>query len=319
MIGEREIFYLRDEVANAVLDLGEQNNRVVFVSANVMSSCRVGDSKKRFPDRVFEVGIAEQTMVSFAAGLAKEGLKPYIFTMAPFMSMRACEQVRTDVAYNKLDVKMFAPYAGVSGGISGATHWAIEDCAIMGGIPKITILEPSDPVQAQKMVLATETWDGPVYMRIGIEGVPQIYSDDYDFKIGKADTIIDGEDGTFICSGVTVKYAIEASSRILKECGKKIRVIDMHTIKPIDRDAVLKAAKTNNVVVAQDHNTIGGLGSMVASVIVESGCQTRFKVLGIPDDFVVMGHAPYLYHKYAYDSEGLYVAMCELLDKEDAT
>lgn len=315
MVSEKEnkIFYLRDEVAKAVLEIGERNNRVVFVSANVMSSCRVGDSKNKFGNRAFEVGIAEQTMVSFAAGLAREGLKPYVFTMAPFMSMRACEQVRTDVAYNNLDVKMFAPYAGVSGGISGATHWAIEDCAIMSGIPNITVLEPSDPIQAQKMVQATEHWEGPIYMRIGIEGVPQIYTDEYDYKIGKADTVLEGNDGAFICSGVTVKYAIEAATRINKMYGKKIMVIDMHTIKPIDKDAILRAIKTNNVVVAQDHNIVGGLGSMVASVIAQSGCSTNYKVLGIPDEFVVMGHAPFLYNKYAYDSDGLFNAMCEFI------
>lgn len=308
-----KVYYLRDAVGNAVIDLGEKNNKVALVSANVMCSCKVSKALDKYPERVFNVGIAEQSMISFAAGLAKEGLIVYAFTMAPFMSMRACEQVRTDIAYNNLNVKMFAPYAGVSGGISGATHWAIEDCAIMNGISGMTVLEPSDPVQARQMVLASENFDGPLYMRIGIEPVPKIYSEDYKYEIGKASYVIDGEDGAFICSGITVKYAIEASKRIYMEFGKNIMVIDMHTIKPIDKSAVLNAVRTGNVIVAQDHNIIGGLGYMVATVLAESGSGINFKILGLPDHFVIMAHAPYLYHKYGYDDEGLYAEMKKMI------
>lgn len=310
------VYYLRNEVGDAVIELGERNNKIVFVSANVMSSCKVSNAIDKFPDRVFTVGIAEQNMISFAAGLAEEGLIAYAFTMAPFMSMRACEQVRTDVAYNNLNVKMLAPYAGVSGGISGATHWGIEDCAIMSGISGMTVLEPSDPVQARQMVFATEKYDGPVYMRIGIEPVPQIYSEDYRYEIGKANYVLDGDDGAFICSGITVKYAMEASKRIYRDSGKNIMVIDMHTIKPIDKDAVLQAARTGNVIVAQDHNIIGGLGYMVAAVIAENGRGIDFKILGLPNRFVTMAHAPFLYHKYGYDDEGLYVEMSKMLNNK---
>ncbi len=315
-MNENRNCYLRDAVGNAILNIGEKNKKIVLVSANVMSSCRVREAIDKYPERVFEVGIAEQDMISFAAGLSKEGFNVYTFTMAPFMSMRACEQVRTDISYNNLNVKMIAPYAGVSGGISGATHWAIEDCAIMSGIPGITILEPSDPLQAKMMIEETENYQGAIYMRIGIEPVFHIYNDNYNYQIGKADYVRNGEDGTFICSGVTVKYAIEAADRIRVEYGKNIRVIDMHTIKPIDKDAVIKAIRTENIIVAQDHNVVGGLGYMVANVIAESGCGVNFKILGIPDEFVTMAHAQFLYHKYGYDADGMYWEMKKMLKIE---
>lgn len=305
--------YLRDAVKNAVMSLIDEENKIVFVSADVMSSCRILEAMKKYPQRVFNVGIAEQNMMSFSAGLAKEGLIPFVFTMAPFMSMRACEQVRTDVAYNHLNVKMIAPYAGVSGGISGATHWAIEDCAIMSAIPGIAILEPCDATQTKKMIESSAKYEGPVYMRIGIEGVPDIYTDEYDYHIGKANVVNEGQAGAYICSGITVKYALQAAERIYKEYGKRIMVIDMHTIKPIDVEAVSIAAGTGNVIVAQDHNIVGGLGNMIAMVIAEKGYACKFKVIGIPDKFVMMGHAPFLYHKYGIDAEGLYISMKDML------
>lgn len=309
-----KVFYLRDAVGAAVMSIADDNDQVVFVSANVMSSCRVLESVNKFPKRAFNVGIAEQNMISFSAGLAREGLIPFAFTMAPFMSMRACEQVRTDIAYNNLNVKMIAPYAGVSGGISGATHWSIEDCAIMSGIPEMTILEPSDSVQAKKMIEASADYKGPIYMRIGIEPVPAIYSEEYDYRIGKADILVEGDAGAYICSGIIVKYAIEASKRIYSETGKKIMVVDMHTIKPIDQQVVCRAAQTGNVIVAQDHNIVGGLGYTVASVIAEAGIGVNYKILGIPDKFVVMAHAPFLYHKYGLDADGLYISMIRMLN-----
>lgn len=308
-----EKYYLRDAISSSVLAHAQNNKNICFVSANVMSSSRVLESIKLFPERAFNVGISEQEMISFSAGLAQEGFTPFVFTMAPFMSMRACEQVRTDIAYNNLNVRMIATYAGVSGGISGATHWGIEDCAIMRGIPGITVLEPCDPIQAKKMIDALEYYKGPVYIRIGVEPVPNLYDEDISYEIGKANTIMEGDDGAFISSGVLVKYAIMAAQRIEKETGKKIMVIDMHTIKPVDCDAVKKAAKTKKMIVIQDHNIIGGLGDAVASVLVQSGIGIKFRCIGIPDKFIVMAHAPFLYKKYGMDEEGVYSSMMEIL------
>lgn len=305
-------FFLRDVLGGYLKELGEKDRRVAMVTADLMGTCRTRSFVEAFPERSFNVGIAEQNMVSFAAGLAQEGLIPYAFTMAPFLSMRACEQCRTDVAYAGLNVRLMGTYAGYSGGISGATHWALEDVAIMSSIAGMTVLEPSDPIQAKRMMDATLEYSGPIYMRSSVEPVYSIYGDDYQYEIGKASIPRDGDDGAIICSGVVVKYAVEAAELLEKHHGKKIRVVDMHTIKPLDEEAVLSAAKTGRVIVAQDHNIIGGLGYMVAAVLAQHGCATRFKMLGAPDAFIPMAHAGYLYHKYGYDTEGLVAAMLDM-------
>ena len=307
--------FLREVIGKYMVELGKKDARVTIVNADLMGTCRNRMFNEVFPDRSFNVGIAEQNMVSFAAGLAHEGFTPFTFSMAPFISMRACEQCRTDVAYSNLNVRLIATYAGVSGGISGATHWSIEDCAIMCAMPNMIVMEPSDPVQVRKMLDVSLEHNGPIYIRSSVEPVPSIYDDDYQYEIGKASTVVEGDDGAFICSGVVVKYAIKAAQIIRKKRGKKIRVVDMHTIKPIDSDSVVKAAMTGAIVVAQDHNTIGGLGCGVASVLTENGIGIKFRSIGIKDEFSAMAHAPYLYHKYGLDEEGLEKAMLELLSK----
>ena len=297
--------FLRDVIGKYMAELGDKSDRIVMVNADLSGTCRNGSFVEKFPERAFNTGIAEQNMVSFAAGLAYEGFIPYIFSMAPFLSMRACEQVRTDVAYGKKNVKMIGVYAGVSGGISGATHWAIEDVGIMQAIPGITILEISDAVQARKILDLSVNYEGPMYIRCGVEPTEDIYNDSEKFEIGGSKTVIDGDDGAFLCSGVVVQEAIEAAREIKEETGKSIRVVDMYSIKPIDRDAVISAAKTGRVVVAQDHNIYGGLGQIVGEVIAKEGIKTEFVNPGILDRFDVMAHAPYLYKKYGYDKEGL--------------
>lgn len=306
-------YFLRDIMGAYMSTLGEKNKKVVIVNADLSGTSRNKDFVKNFPQRSFNVGIAEQNMISFAAGMAHEGFIPFAFSMAPFITMRACEQNRSDVAYGNLDVRLIGSYAGVSGGISGATHWGIEDCAIMSCMGNMKVLEPSDPVQACKMLDATLSCHGPIYIRVSVEPTISLYNDDYNYEIGKASIVKDGTDGAFICSGITVKYALEAALSIQKRCGKNIRVIDMHTIKPIDRDSVISAAETGRIIVAQDHTQIGGLGAVVSSVLSEEGLNPRYKNIGIPDYFVPMAHATYLYHKFGYDKEGLENAMIKLL------
>lgn len=308
-----KLYFLRDVLGEYLNELGNKNDKVVVVNADLMGTCRNGQFVKTYPDRAFNVGIAEQNMISFSAGLAHEGYIPYAFSMAPFISMRACEQCRTDVAYGNLTVRLISAYAGVSGGISGATHWGIEDVAIMGAIPNMVVMEPCDPIQAIRMLEATLEYNGPIYIRSSVEPVKAIYTEKYKFKIGKASIARKGNDGTFICSGITVKYAVEAAEKIKKDIGKQIRVLDMHTIKPIDKMAVIEAAKTKNVIVAQDHNRIGGLGYAVAEVIAEERLAVNFLNLGIPDQFFPMAHAPYLYHEFKLDAEGLYGEMKKLI------
>ncbi|MGF6991091.1 transketolase [Lachnospiraceae bacterium PF1-21] len=306
-------FFLRDILGGHMVELGKKDKSVVVVNADLKGTCRNGVFEKEFPERAFNVGIAEQNMVSFAAGLAHEGFKPYTFSMAPFISMRACEQCRTDVAYGNLNVRLVATYSGVSGGISGATHWSMEDCAIMTAMPNMVVLEPSDPRQAKMMIERTLAYQGPIYIRSSVEPVPSIYKDDYSFEIGKASIARDGSDGAFICSGITVKYALEAARRIAEDSNKNIRVVDMHTIKPIDRKAIISAAMTGVIVVAHDHNKIGGLGYAVSEVLAEEGLAVKYANVGIADEFVAMAHAPYLYQKYGLDADGLYVKMSEMI------
>lgn len=302
-------FFLRDVMGAYLVDLAKKDSRVVMVTADLAGTCRVKSFVQNFPDRSFNMGIAEQNMVSFSAGLAHEGYMPFALSMAPFIVLRACEQCRTDVAYANLDVRLIGPYAGYSGGISGATHWALEDVAIMSSMGGMMVLEPSDPIQAKRMMDAMLTYHGPIYLRSTVEPVYSIYDETYQYEFGKASVPVKGDDGAFICSGVVVKYAIEAAECIFRDSGRKIRVVDMHTIKPLDRDAVLDAAKTGRIVVAQDHNIIGGLGYAVAALLAENGCTIKFKMLGAPDKFIPMAHPEYLYHKFGYDKDGLVSAM----------
>lgn len=307
--------FLRNVIGEYMSELGQKNDKVVVVNADLAGTCRNKDFLQKFPERAFNVGIAEQNMVSFAAGLAHEGFIPYAFTMAPFASMRACEQWRTDVVYAGLPVRLMATYAGLSGGISGATHWAMEDVAIMTGIPELTVLEASDPIQAKRMLDFSLVYEKPLYIRSSVEGVRNIYDENYKFELGKASIPRKGNDGAIICSGVVVQYALETAERIFEKTGENIRVVDMHTIKPIDRNAIIDAAKTGRILVVQDHNVIGGLGSIVATVIAEEGLSVKFKNVGIPDKFVAMAHAPYLYHEFGYDSEGIENNIFQLMEK----
>ena len=306
--------FLRDVLGGFMQNIGKQDEKVVVVNADLMGTCRNRSFVESYPERSFNVGIAEQNMISFAAGLAHEGYKPYTFSMSPFISMRALEQCRTDVSYAGLDVRFMATYAGVSGGISGATHWSLEDCGIMCSIPDMTVVEVCDEVQAKKLLERSLTYSGPIYIRSSVEPVIGVYDNSYNYEIGRADTIVQGNDGAFICAGVTVKYAVKAAENIAQNHGKKIRVIDMHTIKPVDRKVVVEAASTGHIVVAHDHNVIGGLGTQVGQVLAEEGIGVKFANLGIPDHFEPMAHAPYLYHKFGIDTEGLEKAMLGLME-----
>lgn len=307
--------FLRNIIGSYMSALGSINEKVVIVNADLAGTCRNKDFIEKYPNRAFNTGIAEQNMVSFGAGLASEGFIPYVFSMAPFLTMRACEQCRTDVAYGKRNVRMIGVYAGVSGGISGATHWAIEDCGIMTAMPGVAVFEICDANQARRLLDYSLEFDGPMYIRSSVEPVKDIYDENVPVMSGGSNIVRAGDDGAFLCAGVVVQFALEASERILMETGKRIRVVDMYSIKPIDKKAVISAAKTGKVVVAQDHNIIGGLGSLVSLIIAEEGIATKFVNLGINDRFVAMAHAPFLYHKFGYDSDGLYFAMMKLLNK----
>ena len=305
--------FLRNVIGEYMTTLGEKDSRVVVVNADLSATCRNKGFVEQFPDRAFNMGIAEQTLVSFATGLASEGFLPYAFSMAPFLSMRACEQCRTDVAYGNQNVRLMSVYSGVSGGISGATHWGMEDCGIMTSIPGITVFEVSDASQAKKLMDFTLNFSGPVYIRITVEPTQDIYDDSIAVKAGGSQLARGGNDGAILCSGVVVQHALEAADLIRQETGKGIRVVDLYSIKPVDEDAVLSAAETGNIIVAQDHNIFGGLGSMTSSVLARNGISVKLKVMGITDQFVPMAHAPYLYKQFGIDAVGLKTAMIELM------
>ena len=306
--------FLRNIIGEYMTVLGKKNDKVVVVNADLSGTCRNVNFTRLYPERSFNTGIAEQNMVAFAAGLACEGFIPYVFSMAPFLTMRACEQCRTDVAYGNRNVRLIGVYAGVSGGISGVTHWALEDCGIMSSIPGVSVFEVSDACQAKKLLDYTLSFEGPIYIRTTVEPTRNIYSNEIDIRLGGSKIVIDGNDGAFLCAGVVVQFAIEASKRIRIETGKRIRVVDMYSIKPLDKEAVISAAKTGNVIVAQDHNVIGGLGSLVATVIAEEGIAVKFRIIGIPDRFVAMAHVSYLYKQFGLDVDGLKKAMLNLVN-----
>ncbi len=304
---------LRDMVGKCLVSLGERYPDMVIVSADVDTSSRVGGFKDRFPERAYNVGIAEQNLMSFSAGLAMEGFIPFTFTFAPFASMRCCEQVRTDICYSNLPVRILGNGAGYSNGISGCTHCALEDVAIMTSFGNMTVIEPGDPFQIVKVLEATMDWDGPVYIRMGREATASLYPENQKYEIGKALIPREGGDGAFIAAGIVVHHAKEAAEMIRNETGAEIRVVDMHTIKPLDRNAVLSAAKTGRIVCAQDHNIIGGLGYTVGTALAEAGVQCKYKILGCPDEFVPLATPEYLYHMNEYDVEGLVKHMKAML------
>lgn len=308
-----DLMAARDIAGDMMTKIGRENDKVVVVNADLMRSSRTQGFSQAYPARTFNMGIAEQQMVSFAAGLAREGFIPYCFTFATFVSLRACEQVRTDVCYNGLPVRFLGNNAGYSAGTMGATHCALEDVGIMTSIGNMTVVEPGDPLQIAKILEASLTWEGPIYIRMGRESQTAIYDQDYKYEIGKAITVQEGADGAFICSGSIVHLALEAARKLKEELGAEISVIDMHTIKPIDKEAVLSAARTGRIVCAQDGNIIGGLGYQVAPVLMEGGVACKFKILGCPDHFVPIATTEYLYRKNEYDAQGLFDHMKKML------
>ncbi|HHX37080.1 MAG TPA: transketolase family protein [Clostridiaceae bacterium] len=304
---------LRDAVGKYLADLGDKYDDMLVLTADVDTSSRIQAFKEKYPERCYNVGIAEQSLMSTAAGLAHEGFRPFCFAFAPFATMRCYEQVRTDICYSKLPVIIIGNGAGYSNAASGCTHCGLEDSALMVACNNMTVIEPGDPFQMVKVLEAAVELNAPVYIRMGREATSSLYDEDVKFKIGKALIPREGDDGAFICTGIMVHFAVEAADRIKEDTGKQIRVVDMHTIKPLDNEAVISAAKTGKVVVAQDHNLHGGLGQIVGAVIAEEGIGCKFISRGCPDEFVPIATPDFLYAKNGMDVDGLYEAMKSLL------
>ena len=296
----------RESYGNALAELGKVNPDVVVFDADLAGATKTSVFKKAFPERHFDCGIAESNMVGLAAGIATTGKIPFVSSFAMFVAGRAFEQVRNSVGYPHLNVKIGATHAGISVGEDGATHQCNEDIALMRTIPGMVILNPSDDVEAKAAVEAAYLHKGPVYLRFGRLAVPVINDyEGYKFEIGKAITLREGKDVTIIASGLTVAESLEAA-KMLAEDGIDAEVINMHTIKPLDVEAVkASAAKTGKVVTVEEHSVIGGLGSAVSEVVAEENSAKVLKI-GIYDVFGESGPAAQLIKKYELDAESIY-------------
>ena len=296
----------RESYGNALVALGEKYDNLVVLDADLAAATKTGIFKKAFPERHIDCGIAESNMVGIAAGLASTGKVPFCSSFAMFAAGRAFEQVRNSVGYPHLNVKIGATHAGISVGEDGATHQCNEDIALMRTIPGMTIINPSDDVEAKAAVEAAYKMDGPVYLRFGRLAVPVINDrPDYKFEIGKGVVLKEGKDLTIIATGLEVNESLEAVKK-LAEDGIDAEVINIHTIKPIDADLIVKSAsKTGKVVTVEEHSIIGGLGGAVAEVLSEK-CPTKMLRIGVKDTFGESGPAVKLLAKYELDAEGIY-------------
>ena len=278
----------RQSYGEALLELGKENKKVVVLDADLSKTTKTEIFAKEFPDRFFDVGIAEQNMMGVAAGMATTGFIPYVSSFAVFATGRAYDQVRNSIAYPKLNVKICASHSGVTAGEDGATHQMIEDISMMRTLPNMTVISTSDDTQTKWAVKEISKIHGPVYLRLCRLAAPVIYDEDTKFEIGKGYQIGEGTDATIIATGIVVAEALKAKEELAKQ-GIDIRVIDMHTIKPIDKDIIIKATKeTKKIITIEDHNIIGGLGSAVCEVLSEE-YPTKVMRLGIKDTFGTSG------------------------------
>ena len=280
----------RQSYGEALALLGEKNENIVVLDADLSSATKTDIFAKKFPDRFFDMGIAENNMISTAAGLASTGKIPYASTFAMFAAGRSYDQIRNSVCYPNLNVKICATHSGITVGEDGATHQMIEDLSIIRTLPNIKVLVTSDDIQTRWAVEEISKINGPVYLRLARLATPIIYDENQKFEIGKAITIGDGKDATVFATGVTVYQALIAKEELEKQ-GINIRVVDMHTIKPIDEETIIKCAKdTKKLISIEDHNIIGGLGSAISEVLTKE-YPAKLIRLGIKDTFGKSGKA----------------------------
>jgi len=316
-----EVFTSRDQqptrysYAEAILELGERNPDVVVLDADVSKSIRTHEFAKKYPQRSFNFGIAEQNMMAAAAGMATTGLIPYPSTYAVFASMRALDQVRNSIHYPQLNVKIAASHGGITPGPDGVTHQGQEDLSIMRAIAHSTVIAPADPPTTKLAVWAAAEWEGPVYLSFTRDPVPSIFDLNYPFEIGKAVTVRDGTDATIVAIRDLVVQALIAAERLSRK-GLSVRVIDCHTLKPLDVDAILKAARETGAIVTAENNLFyGGLGSAVAEVLVENH-PIPMKRIGVRDTFAESGPYLALLDKYGLSAGHIASAVEEVLERK---
>ncbi len=303
----------RESYGNALAELGAQHDDIVVLDADLAGATKTSVFKKSFPERHIDCGIAEANMMGIAAGLATTGKVPFASTFAMFASGRAYEQVRNSIGYPHLNVKVCATHAGISVGEDGATHQCNEDMALMRMIPGMTVICPSDDVEAKAAVKAAYEMNGPVYMRFGRLAVPVINDNpDYKFEIGKGIVMREGTDLTIVATGLCVSSALEAADKLAEE-GVSAEVINIHTIKPLDAELICASAKkTGKVVTAEEHSILGGLGGAVCEALA-AGAPVPVLRIGVKDVFGESGPAPKLLEKYQLDGAGVYAQIKDWL------
>ncbi len=274
----------RNGFGEAIVELGKENKDILVVDIDIGKSCKTGDFRKQLPEQYINVGIAEQNGAGVAAGLATCGKIPFVVTYAAFGSMRICEMIRQEICYPNLNVKIACSHGGVTPANDGASHQAIEDMGILRTIPNMTVVMPADYASAKALVKKAAAFDGPVYLRFTRDAVPLIYGEGEDFEIGKAKQLKDGKDVAIIANGDTVCLALQAAEALAAQ-GVQARVLDMHTIKPLDEKAVAACIEEiGKIITVEDHNILNGLGSAVAELIAEAG-KGKLKRVGIQDQF----------------------------------
>ncbi|HJH89214.1 MAG TPA: transketolase family protein [Fusicatenibacter saccharivorans] len=296
----------RESYGNALVELGAEHDNLIVLDADLAAATKTGVFKKAYPDRHIDCGIAECNMMGIAAGLSTTGIVPFASTFAMFAAGRAFEQVRNSIGYPHLNVKIGATHAGISVGEDGATHQCNEDIALMRTIPGMVILNPADDVEAKACVKAAYEYNGPVYLRFGRLAVPVINDrTDYKFELGKGVVLREGKDVTIVATGLCVSSALEAAEKLAAD-GIDAKIINIHTIKPLDEELIVAAAKeTGKVVTVEEHSVIGGLGSAVCDALAEK-CPVPVKKIGVQDVFGESGPAAALLAKYKLDGEGVY-------------
>jgi transketolase len=312
MNNKYEMVPTRDGFGKGVIELGRENKNVVVLSADLTESTRANWFKKEFPDRFFGLGVAEQDMMGAAAGFALMGKIPFACTFGVFASGRAWDQIRVSIAYMNLNVKIIGTHGGISVGPDGATHQALEEIALMRIIPNMTVIVPADATEARKATIEAGKMKGPVYIRLGRSAIPVITKSDAPFKIGKSDTLREGKDATIFACGQMVYESMVACDMFAKE-GISVRLVNMHTPKPIDRDAIIKAAKeTGAIVTAEEHTIYGGLGSAIAEVVSQN-FPVPIKMIGVKDRFGVSGEPDELFEYFGLKPANIVTAVKEAI------
>jgi len=304
----------REAYGEALKKLAANNPNIVVLDADLSGSTKTSEFRKVSPERFFNVGIAEQDLIGTAAGMSLAGKIPFASTFAMFAAGRAYEIIRNTVAYPKLNVKIAATHAGLTVGEDGASHQAIEDISLMRSIPNMTVINPADAVEAEKAVLSAAEFIGPVYIRLGRMSVDDVYDDSYEFELGKGVELKKGNDVTIIATGLMVQEALKAAKKLSEE-GIDARVINIHTIKPIDTEIIIKAAmETKKIVTAEEHSIIGGLGSAVLEVLSDT-YPVKVKRVGVMDTFGESGKPKDLLEKYRLTEKSIIEACKEILSK----